>query len=683
VTAPAWFEPPRQAGIGRIVIDRPDDRLNALNPDLVEALAAAVRAARGCPDLPGLAIVSAKSDVWVAGADLKLLSRAEAAAVEAIGRQFQAVCDALAWLPCTSVAALNGAALGGGCELALACDYRVAAEVPAVRIGQPEVNLGLLPAGGGTQRLPRLVGLARALDLILSGRQLDARRARRVGLVDEVVHPTLLEQAACAWASRPKRALDRPLSLESALELTPFGRGYMYRKARARVLERTRGHYPAPLLALEVIKTGVELGMAAGLEAETKAFAELATSQTARNLIWLFLTGQRQKRSPHPGSLPEGEGVHRLGVVGAGFMGAGIAEVAAAAGLSVRLRDVQPEAAARGLGTIRRLVQQGAARRRFSRTEAVQIEQRVSATTDYSGFRRADAVIEAVFEDLALKQQVLREIESVVGEDVLIATNTSALPIGRIAQTATRPERVVGMHFFSPAHRMPLLEVVRGPASSDEAVTQAVRLGIQMGKTPIVVGDGPGFYTTRVLGVMLNEATLLLQEGAAIEEVDQAMTAFGFPVGPFVLYDEVGLQVAQHAGETLLAAFGDRLPRVEIVPSLVATGHTGKQAGLGFYDWRTRKPNPEFSRRTRRFSQREIQERLVLLFVNEAARCLEAGVLHSTSDGDLGAVLGLGFPPFLGGPFHYAESRPNVREKLNRLAEQYGERYAARERLHD
>jgi 3-hydroxyacyl-CoA dehydrogenase/enoyl-CoA hydratase/3-hydroxybutyryl-CoA epimerase len=383
------------------------------------------------------------------------------------------------------------------------------------------------------------------------------------------------------------------------------------------------------------------------------------------------------------GTGPQGPNVERLGVVGAGVMGAGIAEVATAAGLTVRLRDSQPEAVARGLSSIRRLVDQGVARRRFSRTEAAQVVQRVSGTTDYSGFSRAEVVIEAVFEDLAVKRQVLAELEAVVAEDAVIASNTSALPIAQLAAEAKQPGRVVGMHFFSPAHRMPLLEVVRGPASSEQAVATAVRLGIQMGKTPIVVGDGPGFYTSRVLGVMLNEATVLLTEGAAIEEVDAAMTAFGFPVGPFVLYDEVGLQVAQHAGETLLQAFGDRLPRVEIVPALVAAGHTGKQGGVGFYDWRTRKPNPEVYRRLgnprrRAFGHPAIQDRLALLLVNEAARCLEEGILASPSDGDLGAVLGLGFPPFLGGPFHYADSfqPPDLADRLAKLADQHGSRFA-------
>jgi 3-hydroxyacyl-CoA dehydrogenase / enoyl-CoA hydratase / 3-hydroxybutyryl-CoA epimerase len=675
----AWFEEPGQAGIGRIVLDRPDDAVNALNPDLVEALGAAVRAARGCSDLRGLLIMSAKPDQWLAGADLKLLPEGTSADLQALSRRFQAVCDELAWLPCTSVAVLNGPALGGGCELALACDYRVAADRPNVRIGQPEVNLGLVPAGGGTQRLPRLVGLARALDLILSGRQLDTRRARRAGLVDEVVHPAVLDQAARAWAGRPKRPLDRRLGLRDLfLELTPVGRRFMYRQARGRVVQRTAGHYPAPLRALEAIAIGMEQGVAAGLEAETRFFAELATGSIARHLIWLFLNGQRQKRMAAEDHKP----VECLGVVGAGFMGAGIAEVAAAAGVTVRLRDVAPEAVARGLGNVRRLVREGVARRRFSRTEGAGILQRVSGTTDYSGFSRVEAIIEAVFEDLDIKREVLTELERVVPGDALIASNTSALPIQEIARAAKHPERLVGMHFFSPAHRMPLLEVVRGPASSQQAIATAVKLGIKMGKTPIVVGDAPGFYTSRVLGVMLHEATVLLTEGAAIEEVDAAMTAFGFPVGPFVLYDEVGLQVAQHAGETLLHTFGDRLPRVEVVPGLVAAGHTGKQSGVGFYQWgKKRRPNPETYRLManpprRRFGHSAIQDRLVLLFVNEAVRCLEEGVLASPSDGDLGAVLGLGFPPFRGGPFHYADTLPNLRETLAKLAEQHGARYA-------
>jgi 3-hydroxyacyl-CoA dehydrogenase / enoyl-CoA hydratase / 3-hydroxybutyryl-CoA epimerase len=682
-------------GLAALIIDRPDDRVNALNPELLEVLAADVRAARANTDLNGLVVRSAKPDQWLAGADLKQLPRASRAALETLSRQLQAICDELAWLPYPTVAMLNGPALGGGCELALACDYRIAIDRPGVRIGQPEVNLGLVPAGGGTQRLPRLVGLERGLDLILSGRQLDTRRAQWVGLLDAVVHPTVLDDAARAWIGRGKRPMDRPLHLAipDLLELTPAGRRFMYRQARQAVLRRTHGQYPAPLRALECIATGLEHGMAAGLDLEAEAFADLATSDAARHLIWLFLSTQSQKRrrsasQGRSSRIPPGDAQRSpvVGVVGAGFMGAGIAEVAAVAGLTVRLRDVSAEALGRGMGSVRRLVDRG----RFGSTRSRAILQRVSGGLDYSGFAHADAVVEAVFEDLRLKQTVLAEIEAVVPETTLVASNTSALPIGRIAAGAQHPERVVGMHFFSPVHRMPLLEVVRGPAASDQAVQQAVDLGIRLGKTPIVVNDAPGFYTSRVLGAMLNEALVLLTEGAGIEAVDAAITAFGFPVGPFVLYDEVGLGVAAHVGDNLAQAFGDRVPRVDVISKLIASGATGRQAGRGFYRWSgrhrldprpARTPNPEVtcllgSPPPRTFSQAEIQERLVLLFVNEAACCLEEGVLRSPADGDLGAVLGLGFPPIHGGPFHYADKLPHLSDTLARLAERHGPRYA-------
>ena len=704
------FEGPDQQGIARITIDRPDDSVNAINPQLIEELSAAVRAARGHQGVRGMIIASGKDDQWVAGADLKMVTQTlDRQEISAASRRFQAVVDELAWMPFTTVAAINGPALGGGLELALACDYRVAIDAPNVSLGQPEVNLGLIPAGGGTQRLPRLLGLQRALDLILSGRRLNARRARRTGLVDEVVHPTVLEQAARAWALKPKRPLDRSLSIgvsmQAAIDLaeqTPAGRQLMYRQARQAVLARTHGHYPAPLRALEAVQAGFERGMAAGLEVEARAFGELAITDTAKNLIWLFMATQRQKRMPSPAlraAAPRGRGeVARAGVVGVGFMGAAIAEVAAAAGLGVRVRDMKPEAVAKGLASIRRMVDDGVARRRFDPREGREILQRVSGTTDYSGFQAADLVIEAVFEDLAIKHRVIQELEDYVRPDAVIASNTSALPIEDIARVARHPERIVGMHFFSPAQRMPLLEVVRPKRAADWAVGEAVDLGNRMGKTVIVVGDSPGFYTSRVLGIMMNEAALLLGEGARIEDVDRAMTTFGFPVGPFVLYDEVGLEVAAHAGETVARAFGDRLPAATVVARLVESGKTGRKAGAGFYLWRkpppvpkplraivrgaNRVPNPAVyglvgPTQPRSIPQSEIEDRLVLLFVNEAIRCLDEGVLQSPTEGDLGAVLGLGFPPFRGGPFHYADSLgPEALErKLRLLSQEHGTRY--------
>ena len=696
------FESPGPDGVGRIVIDRPDDAVNAINPRLVDELQSAIRTARAT-QVQGLIVVSAKKDQWVAGADLKLVTQSsDSVQLQAVARRFQSVLDELAWLPFTTVAAINGAALGGGLELALACDYRVAAEAPSVSIGQPEVNLGLVPAGGGTQRLPRLIGLERALDLILSGRRLNARRARRVGIVDEVVHPSVVYDAARRWATRPKRSLDRPIHLAPTVrtaleiaELTPPGRQLLYRQARQTVLKRTGGHYPAPLRALEAVEIGFERGMAAGLDVEAQAFGELAVTDTAHNLIWLFQETQRNKRAVSD------QTVERIGVVGAGFMGAAIAEVAAASGFSTRVRDVSPDAIARGLATARKLIDEGVARRRFEPREGRDILRRLSGTTDYSGFSQLDLIIEAVFEDLTVKRKVLDELEAVVKSETVIASNTSALPIRHIAQNAKHPERVVGMHFFSPAQRMPLLEVVRPDAAADWPIERAVAAGTKMGKTVIVVRDSPGFYTSRVLGAMLNEAALMLGEGADMVEVDRAMTEFGFPVGPFVLYDEVGLEVAQHAGETVTAAFGDRFPAATIVADLVEHGDTGRKSGRGFYIWPgpskapkvlrsvvpkpRRTPNPRAIGVTprRSFAQQEIQDRLALLFVNEAIRCLDEGVLSSSADGDVGAVLGLGFPPFRGGPFHYADSigAEALTATLTRLAENHGPRYEPAESL--
>jgi len=431
--------------------------------------------------------------------------------------------------------------------------------------------------------------------------------------------------------------------------------------------------------------------MAAGLEAEARAFGELVSTSTTRHLIWLFMATQHQKRVGTRGA----RAVERVGVVGAGFMGAAIAEVAAVAGLPVRVRDSQPEAVARGLSTVRRLVNGGVARRHFTRYEAREVLNRLSGTIDYSGFATTDLVIEAVFEDVDVKRKVVAELEAVLADDAVIASNTSALPIHEIARDARHAERVVGMHFFSPAERMPLLEVVRPKAASKAAVATAVKLGVRMGKTVIVVDDAPGFYTSRVLGVMMNEAALLLAEGAPMGDVDRALVRFGFPVGPFVLFDEVGLEVAQHAGETVARAFGERIPMAAVVPALVKAGHTGKRGGAGFYLWPTTsrlpkplpqpacKPNPAVPTllghpAPRAFSDQDIQDRLVLLFVNEAIRCLEEGVLQSATDGDLGAVLGLGFPPFHGGPFHYADTLGHaaLRTTLRRLADAYGPRFA-------
>jgi 3-hydroxyacyl-CoA dehydrogenase / enoyl-CoA hydratase / 3-hydroxybutyryl-CoA epimerase len=683
--AGARFEPAGAAGVARIVIDRPTDAVNAIDPPLIVALSVAVAAARAARPR-GLVIASAKPDQFVGGADLTMLAGwSSAAEIGEASRAMHRLLDDLATLPCTTVAAINGSALGGGFELALACDYRIAADAPSVRVGLPEVQLGLLPAAGGTQRLPRLLGLPAALDLILNARRLSARRALRVGLVDEVVHPAALAKAAAdRAATAPKR---RPAGgrtpIERAATWLPPIRALVLRQARSRVVKETHGRYPAPFRAIDAIATGLARGMARGSAAEAASFGDLATSVVARNLIALFMLGLRQRRAASAG-LPLEAAPREIAIVGAGLMGSGIAQAGAIGGMRVRIRDVDDAAVGRGLAAVRKLTQDAGRKGIVNRRESRRAIARVTGTTDLSGFHRADLVVEAVFEDLALKRRVLAEIEAVVRDDAVIASNTSALPIAEIARDARRPERVVGIHFFSPVHRMQLVEVVRPARADDAAVARVVATGQAMGKTVIVVRDGPGFYTTRSLGVMLGEATLLLEEGARIEDVDGAMVAFGWPLGPFALIDEVGLAVADHAGRTVAAARGLTVaPRA--VRLLAEAGLQGKRGGAGFYryDGKARTPNLRVyevlasNAATRAPAPEDVGDRLSLLFLNEAARCLDEEVLRSAAEGDLGAVLGLGFPPFLGGPFRWADARgPELRDALRALAARHGERYA-------
>jgi 3-hydroxyacyl-CoA dehydrogenase / enoyl-CoA hydratase / 3-hydroxybutyryl-CoA epimerase len=654
------FVPPDASGVAAVVIDRPDDAVNAIDPQLIFDLGAALADARAARPR-GLVIESAKADQFVGGADLSLVENASPADLERASRAVQEVFDAVAAFPCTVVAAINGSCLGGGYELALACDRRVAADSPAVRIGLPEVTIGLVPAAGGTQRLPRLVGLPRALDLILAGRRLTARRAKRAGLVDDVVHPAVLARAAREDALRHGKARPRggATAVERAATWLAPARAYALRTARERVEKETKGHYPAPFRALEAIATGLAQGTAAGLAVEARAFAELASSATARELIRLLVLTLRQRKAAQEG-LGTPREVRHVGVIGLGFMGSGIAQAAAAADKTVRGRDRDAAAVAKGIAAVRRLTTDAAKKGVFDRREAARIAGRVTGGSDLAGFRHADLVIEAVFEDLATKRRVVAELEQVVRDDAVIATNTSALPIREIAAEARRPERIVGMHFFSPVHKMPLVEVVRPEGADPDAVATVVRTAVEMGKTVIVVGDGPGFYTTRVITTLIGEAFRLVQDGVAIDAIDRAMTDFGWPVGPLKLADEVGLEVGAHAAGTVAKARGLEVP--PILGQLIAQGYKGKGRGGGFYlyEGKEQRPNPrvyEMAGVTAPSGGSGIAEKLTEAFVREAQRCLDEGVLRSAEEGDLGAIMGLGFPPFLGGPFRYARAK--------------------------
>lgn len=698
----------RPDGTAILRFDLPGEKVNLLRPGFEEHLERALEELERDPAVRAAVLASGKPDGFIAGADVKVFQKLSGAAeAEALSRRAQAALARLEACRVPIVAAIHGACVGGGLELVLACRGRVASDAESTRLGLPEVRLGVIPGAGGTQRLPRCVGVAAALDLILTGKQIPARKALAIGLVDEVVPPAILLETALEHARRwaageqpagPRRGFLRRVA-GALLEGNPAGRALVYRRARKAILAETRGNLPAPTAALEAVREGIERGPERGYAAEAQAFGRLAVTPEARNLMALFFAMTELRKDPGVADAAAApREVRKVAVLGAGLMGTGIAFVTAAeAGLPVRLKDVGHEPLRKALGSIRALLSERAARRRQRAAELERRMMLVRPTTDYSGFRRADVVIEAVVEDLEVKRRVLREVEEAAGEEVIFATNTSSIPIDRIAEGARRPGRVAGMHYFSPVDKVPLLEVVVGPRTEPWVTATCVALGKAQGKTVIVVRDGPGFYTTRILGPYVNEAGHLLAEGVPVEEIDEALLKFGFPVGPLKLLDEVGIDTGHKIAKVLHEAFGDRMAPAPALEKVFADGRAGRKNGRGFYRYGeagrgkgARKVDPTVYdvlgvRPAGGHDPAAIALRCVLAMVNEAVRCLSEGILRSARDGDAGAILGLGFPPFRGGPFRYLDGRgaAAVRADLEELRRRHGERFAPAELLED
>ncbi len=677
----------RPDGVAVVTLDCPGKSVNTLSPALLEEFERHAASLLEDAAVKAIVVASAKPDTFIAGADLDLAVQMSGAEAEAFSRRGNALLMRLATARTPIVAAVHGAALGGGLEVALACHVILASDDPATVLALPEVTLGLLPAAGGTQRLPRRVGLAAALPLLLTGKRLRARAAYRMGLVDILTTPGGIAEtaarAALALAEKKMRNPRRRLPLAVRAQALPPVRGVILRKAKAQVARATRGNYPAPEKILECLELGLRKGIAAGLERESAHFGTLVPSPEARHLVWIFHAMNEAKKDP---GRSQARPVRRVAVLGAGFMGAGVASVTLG-DAPVVMRDISEEVLRRAARTVgeglAKQVRSGALRR----IEADRRWARLHLTTAAAETRGADLVIEAVFEELELKRRVLAEVEDLISPEAVFASNTSALPIVAIAAAARHADRVLGMHYFSPVPKMPLLEIVRAARTADYAVDTARAFGMRQGKTVIVVKDSPGFYTTRILAGYLNEAMLLLEEGASIEAVDRALKDFGYPVGPLALIDEVGIDVAAHVAEDLGRAFAHRgLGASEALPSMHQAGWQGRKNRKGFYVYpkRGRKSvNPKaysfFSggRRTE-IDAAVMQERLALLMTNEAVHCLDEGVVASPRDGDLGAILGLGFPPFRGGPFHHVDTlgAAVVTRRLEELAERYGPRFA-------
>jgi 3-hydroxyacyl-CoA dehydrogenase / enoyl-CoA hydratase / 3-hydroxybutyryl-CoA epimerase len=678
----------RDDGIALVILDHPTKPVNTISMALLRQVELKVEPLLSDPGVKGLVMVSAKADNFIAGIDFDMLEQyATPEDTAELSRDGNQLLNRLAESPKPVVAAVHGAAIGGGLEIALACHYILASDHPATVFSQAEVMVGLLPAGGGTQRLIQRTGLIKGLPLLLSGKRLSARRAYGLGLVDALTTPGgIAETGARAALALAEGSLKRPARNKPFLEklaVLPPVRDLILKKARKQVAARTRGNYPAPSKILDCVEIGLKKGMAAGLAQEAAYLGGLATGPVSRNLVWLFKAMTQVKNQ---GLDLEPRPVERLAVLGGGFMGAGIASVSL--GLSpVTVRDIDPGVLARCAQEVDSGLKKQLRAGSITKLERDRRWSRLQLATKSEDIGGADLVIEAVFEDLGLKQRVLAECEELIAPDAVFASNTSALPIAQIAAKAKHPERVLGMHYFSPVPKMPLLEIVVPDAASPQAVATALKFGQGQGKTAILVKDRPGFYTSRILAPYLNEALTLLAEGARIEALDEAMKDFGFPVGPMALLDEVGLDVVAHVSRDLGRAFASR--GVETSPGLlkmVEADYQGRKNNKGFYSYPEGKgkKQPNMSVygffdgvEQRDFAPGEIQERLALLMVNEAVLCLAEGVIDTPLTGDLGAILGLGFPPFSGGPFHYLDSaQPDkVVARLEQLVQKCGSRF--------
>jgi 3-hydroxyacyl-CoA dehydrogenase/enoyl-CoA hydratase/3-hydroxybutyryl-CoA epimerase len=685
-------------GAASLVLDVAGRSVNVLNRQVLTDLDLALDRVAGDSSFKLLVVRSGKDSGFLTGADLhefhSVSSSAEAVELSARGQQ---LFGKLAALAIPSVAMISGACLGGGLELAMACDYRVVVDEGRTQLGLPEIELGLLPAWGGTQRLPRLVGLQRALQMILGGKRLNAEDAVRWGLADAVQVPGDDEPPAflATPVKRPSRGL--PLSGwgQWLLESNPVGRWLIYRGTERLLRRRLPDDMPAPWAALQAIRVGLSKGMETGLAQEREAVGLLATTPACRNLIELFLQREQARKLPQAMQADGQPPIRHVGVVGAGTMGAGIAQLAALKGCEVVIREVNDTALAAGILRILALFNKAAERGLITGEEYQRRLAAVHGTTAWKGFADLDLVIEAVVEDVEIKQGVFRELAQQAPPSAILATNTSSLGVQPLVSGIRNPDRIAGLHFFNPVHKMPLVEVVRAKETSAETVTALIRWTIQIGKTPVVVRDSPGFVVNRILMPYVNEAVLLASEGLPVERIDRAMRRFGMPMGPLELLDQVGLDVAAHIARSMEPVFGARFAPSPVFRRMKEKGWLGQKTRVGFYRHGRRKlhVNPGVAELLREGASpsssawlkglapddqmHQARDRMVCLMVNEATACLGSQLAESAAVIDLAMVLGTGWAPHRGGPLRYGADRgfAEIVMVLQDLAQKLGPRF--------
>jgi 3-hydroxyacyl-CoA dehydrogenase/enoyl-CoA hydratase/3-hydroxybutyryl-CoA epimerase len=682
-------------GIAILTIDVPNESMNTLKVEFGEQINAMLDDIDKDTTIKGVVLVSGKSNSFVAGADISMLANCTTAEdAQAIAKGGQDVFDRIENMRATFVAAIHGPALGGGLELALACHYRICTDSASTQLGLPEVQLGLLPGSGGTQRLPRLIGIQPAMTMMLTGAAKRPAQAKKLGIVDDVVpHSVLLTVAELfALKKKPTRKPPQKGVVNKALEQTRFGRDFMFKKAREQTLAKTKGNYPAPLNIIDVIEKGINSGFAAGLRVESQRFGELVMTPESNALRQIFFaTTEMKKEQGVEGVAPDT--VKKVGILGGGLMGGGIAFVSATkAGVPVRIKDIRPDGIANAMKYSYDLLNAKVKRRFIKKSEMQKQLNRLTGTLDYRGMQDADIIIEAVFEDLDLKQSMVSDIETHCAQTTIFASNTSSIPIGDIAAKAQRPENIIGLHYFSPVDKMPLAEVIATDKTADTTISTTVAFARKQGKTPIVVKDGAGFYVNRILAPYMNEAACILLEGEPIEHIDKSLVKFGFPVGPVKLLDEVGIDVGTKIIPFLVAEFGERFEAPSAFDKVLEDDRKGKKNGRGFYLYEGKKPGKEVDESVysllslnpeKRIASETLAERCVLMMLNEAARCLDEGVIRNARDGDIGAIFGIGFSPFLGGPFRYMDTLgiDKVVSKLNHYADAVDKKFTPAECL--
>jgi 3-hydroxyacyl-CoA dehydrogenase / enoyl-CoA hydratase / 3-hydroxybutyryl-CoA epimerase len=686
--------------IARLVFDLPGEKVNKLSTSTIEELEKILDDIAKNKDIKALVLTSGKNDMFIAGADLKNFEPAfkEPSLVRSMIETGHRTFNKLQNLPFPSIAVIDGPCLGGGLELALACTYRIVTDNPKTSLGLPETSLGIIPGWGGTQRLPRLVGLQEGLQMILTAKPVKALKAWKIKLADAIVAKEFKDQKVeefinqCLIPKERKNILKRrePKGISHFLmEKSYVGPLFLFWKARQNVLEKTKGNYPAPIIANDLIKNTYLLPLKQGLEKEIETFLSNIPDgfSTSKHLIQLFFNSEAMKKNPGiDGAKPKN--FSKAAVIGAGTMGGAIAWLFTNANYPVRMKDINWDALGKGYGSASSIYQKLVKDKRLKRNEANMKLHNLSATTDYSGFQDADIIVEAAVENLEIKHKIFAELEKVVRPDAIIGSNTSSLPITKMAEKMQHPERLVGMHFFNPPNKMPLVEIVRGEKTSPEAVATAVEVCKKIGKIPLVVGDCPGFLVNRIFVQGANEIMWLLEQGVSMEDLEKMMLDFGMPMSPFVLSDEVGNDVSYKVSKSFEDAYGERMKTPRVIQAMYDNHLYGKKSGAGFYLYKDnvkKEVNPEVKKILNKLGSpskpipqdENLRNRVMLPMINEAANCLHDKIITNPAYLDMATIYGIGFPPFRGGLLRYADDLgiPYIIEQLKKYEPLYGPRY--------